>query len=107
MAFPKSSDGRFGYGAFLEVVFPERVRTKEWNDVDRAFEQQSCSFGGVYAVLDEADMENVMIRHWRSDLEDHYGYWQGYCLGCRSRYWRVLTWIYLALLLAPLWRIHR
>lgn len=44
MAFPKSSDGRFGYGAFLEVVSPERMRTMGWIDVDYAF-----------------------------DLEDHYG----------------------------------
>ena len=102
MAFPKSSDGRFEYGAFLEVVSPERMTTKGLVDVDCAFEQQSCSFGGVYAVLDEVDMENVMIRYWRFDLEDHYGYWEGYCLRCRSRYWRALTLLYLALLLAPL-----
>ena len=85
MAFPNSSDGRFEYEAFLEVIVPERTRTKGWTDVDCAFEQQSCSFVGVYAVLVEADMENVMIRHWRFDLEDHYECWWGYCLRCHSR----------------------
>ena len=109
MAFLNPSGGRFEYGAFLEVVYPDWMRTKAWIDVGCGFDRQSCSFGGVYAVLDEADsdMWSEMNRHWRFELEDHCGYWQGYCLRSHSRCWRVLTWIYLALLLAPLWRIHR
>jgi len=38
MALLKSSDGRFEYGAFYEVVSPEGMRMKGWIDLDRALE---------------------------------------------------------------------